>query len=169
MKGRQQEGIPSEPTSTQQSSSNAGVSASGELATSISGERQPLRTTSKSQKQGVQKPICRYFMSSSCKYGDHCKFYHPKAPSKSRPVNKSEVYSNEKGSVSNRHTPTDLNLGMFMKPAKLRAPVARPEPVKCKTPADLLQVSVVYMCMIVWIDSSYVQLSRVQGSGVHYL
>ena len=151
MKGRQQEGVPIIPTSTQQSNS---ATESGDLTTNLSGEHQSLEagnTASKPQKKRVQpnkqKPICRFYVSSSCKYGDHCKFYHPKPSfqSQSRPSNKSEE-NDDKRSAS-RRTPSDLNLGMFMKPVKSRPPVRRPEPVN-RTPADLLQVSV-----WVWVSS----------------
>lgn len=162
MKGRQQEGILiiPEPTATQQSSS--ATEASGDLVASIPGERQSLETkntASKSQKKmqpTKHKPICRFYVSSSCKYGDRCRFYHPKRSpqSHSNPADKPEE-NNDKRSASSvaapRRTPSDLNLGMFMKPVKLRPPVRRPEPVN-KTPADLLQVNVyMYMYDIVYV------------------
>jgi hypothetical protein len=149
MKGRQQEGtaiIPA-PTSTQQSSSAT-------VAASIPGERQSLEAkdaASKSQKKmqpSKQKQICRFYMSSSCKYGARCKFYHPKQSiqSQSNPTNKSGEKNGERSTVSSnaagsRRTPSDLNLGMFMKLVKPRPPVRRPEPAS-KTPTDLLKVSV---------------------------
>ena len=155
MKGRQQEGIP-EPTTTQQNSS--AIEASGDLVASIPGECQPLETRNTARKSqnkmqpSKQKPICRFYVSSSCKYGDSCRFYHPKRSpqSHSNPASKPGE-NNEKRPTSSvaasRRTPSDLNLGMFMKPVKLRPPVRRPEPVN-KTPADLLQVNVhVYVCM----------------------
>ena len=143
MKGRQQEGSP-EPTSTQQSIS--ATVASADLVASIPGEHQSLNTkdaASKSQKPSKQKPICRFYMSSSCKYGARCKFYHPKS-SQSNPANKSGDNSDKRStetSTGSRRTPSDLNLGMFMKPVKPRPPVRRPEPAN-KTPTDLLKVSV---------------------------
>ena len=145
MKGRQQEGS-SEPASTQQSGS--ATVASADLVASIPRERQSLDTkeaTSKSQKPSKQKPICRFYMSSSCKYGARCKFYHPK-PSQSNPANKSGKNNDERSTetssaAGSRRTPSDLNLGMFMKRVKPRPPVRRPEPAN-KTPTDLLKVSV---------------------------
>ena len=160
MEGRQQESILiiPEPTSTQLSSPAIEASATGDLTTNIPGEHQSEvgNTASKPQKKRVQpskqKPICRFYVSSSCKYGDRCKFYHPKPSLQSQsrpPMNKSEENDGKRSVAASRRTPSDLNLGMFMKPVKSRPPVRRPEPVS-KTPADLLQVSVC-MYVHVWV------------------
>lgn len=90
------------------------------------------------------RPICRFYMSSYCKFGRHCKFYHPRP--RSSPALESKGGDGQgklalKGDVNSEQAPTDLNLGIFMEAVKSRPPVTRPERVKCKTPADLLQVS----------------------------
>ena len=98
-------------------------------------------------KPGVQrkhKPICRFYVSSSCKFGSQCKFYHPRPRCSPTLVNK-EGDGQEKGDVNSERAPTDLSLGMFMGAVKSRPPVARPERVKCRTSADLLQVSVPFL------------------------
>lgn len=150
MKGRQQgETVLSEPTTTRQSSSATEASIPGECQSVERGN-----TAGRSQKKlqpSKQKPICRFYMSSSCKYGARCRYYHPK-PSlqpQSNPAKKSEKKKEKRASderstsdvAESRRTPSDLNLGMFMKPVKLRPPVRRPEPAN-KTPVDLLKVRV---------------------------
>ena len=150
MKGRQQEVDVLDPEPTQSRSTSE---ASGDLVAtaSIPGKGQSLETgntAGKSQKKmqpSKQKPICRFYMSSSCKYGARCRFYHPKTPSKSKSneANRPEENSDERSAsnvAGSRRTPSDLNLGMFMKPVKLRPPVRRPEPAN-KAPTDLLKVS----------------------------
>lgn len=148
MKGRSQ----------QESSSSAGPYRPAEAVVVASGEdtsgstercRYGNAQSSVSQtKPGVQRkhrPICRFYVSSSCKFGSQCKFYHPRPRCSPALVNK-EGDDQEKpasrGGVNSERVPTDLSLGMFMGAVKSRPPVARPERVKCKTPADLLQVSV---------------------------
>ena len=99
-------------------------------------------------KPGVQRkhrPKCKFYVSSSCKFGSQCKFYHPR-PRCSPVLVIKECDGQEKpepkGNANSERAPTDLSLGMFMGAVKLRPPVARPERVKCKTPTDLLQASV---------------------------
>ena len=115
-----------------------------------------LSAHSRSQKHRVvqrkQRPICQFYMSSSCKFGNQCRFYHPKPSSKSLPKNsankrekcddKEKPTSSPDMYSSSRRAPSDINLGMYIESiSKSRTPVTRPESVKSKTPADLLQVS----------------------------
>lgn len=94
--------------------------------------------------------VCRYYMLSSCKFGEKCKFYHPRRRSPSSKSEDSKEKPASEEDVQSRRSASELNLGMFLKTAETRPPVARPESVKCKTSDGLLQVSVGYksMCTI---------------------
>ena len=114
------------------------------LATNISKERSTKsrecgRRQSEEPHAHKQK-LCRFYMSSTCRFGEKCRFYHPKQLSKTPPVDECDGKPAPVVSVHSKRTPSDLNFGMFMKAVKSRPPVARPESVKCETSDGLQQV-----------------------------
>ena len=109
----------------------------------------PRGSRSHGQRDHKKPGVCRFYVTSTCKYGNRCKYYHPKPPANLSASGERGDISSEKRPAkpdehSTRRAPSDLNLGMFMKPAaKSRVPVQRPEVGGSKTANDLLKVSTV--------------------------
>ena len=96
------------------------------------------------QRERKKPVVCRFYATSSCKYGNRCKYYHPRPPSRANAVHGESGDGEKRPSPSDaRRTPSDLNLGMFMKTVKSRPPVQRPEAAGSKNAGDLLNVSIV--------------------------
>ena len=128
-------------------SSSTTLTTSGRRGAAPRGGRMSRERGVHGQREHKKPGVCRFYVTSTCKYGNRCKYYHPKPPanltaSGERGDINSEKRPPQSEEHSTRRAPSDLNLGMFMKPAvKSRVPVQRPEVGGSKTANDLLKVS----------------------------